>query len=98
MSKDSENPSGLRKALNLTPNAKVHIKLGLLYGIGCSLVSVTLTIASLWYSTQGKIDAIKTKVDGLSEDVAAIRTDLKPVVEHTAILWDEHQRMARRIP
>ena len=94
MPADNDTTALVRRGINLTPEQKVHIKFGTLYGLGGAVVSATLTIAGLWYSTQGKIDAIKVKVDGVSEDVSALRTDLKPVIEHTAILWDDHQRQA----
>ena len=85
MSEDSETPSGLRKALNLSPATVLHVKLGTLYTVAGALISAAIFV---W--------GIKSKVDQTYDEVAAMRSELKQTITHTAILWDEHERYARK--
>ncbi len=87
MSEDSETPSGLRKALTMSPATVLHVKLGTLYTVAGGLISAAIFI---W--------GLKSKVDQTYDEVAMMRAELKPVIERTVILWDEHARVARTKP
>lgn len=88
-SNESETPSGMRRALTVSPDVVLKAKASVLWGGLVTIVGCAITCTAYVVRMEGKID------QGLatSQEINAKLEEIGP--EH-AILWDWYNRTASR--
>ncbi len=82
---DSETPSGMRKALTVTPESWIRIKAGTLWAVGTFLVGCTITCTVY-------VVRMSDKTDRALEGIGEIDKKLEPMRRQIDILWDARRQ------
>ncbi len=89
MSEDSETPSGLRKALSLSPEQWIKVRAGTLWGVGTFVVACTITCTVYVVRMSDKTDRSLAGIEDISRKLEDIKSK-------TDVLWADRERLARR--